>query len=90
MVKVKTVAVAAATAASGACCAGRRRRHHVVPTRPPTSPAGWRFADIERARTVFEWGPAPSPAADRAHQAILRQLAAPEAPKQPTKKVTAP
>ena len=60
----------------------------VIPDVTPDQPRSLAYADIERARTVFEWGPTPKPGGGSRRTKTPAKSRPPKSPKS-TKKVTA-
>ena len=90
------------TSASASAAGGERRLRGelteadddgvvVVPEADPDQPRRLAYPEIERARTVFEWGPAPKPggSARRTKRSASTTSRSSKSPKKTTKKVTA-
>jgi ribosome maturation factor RimP len=61
----------------------------VVPANTPDQPRTLAYDEIERARTIFEWGPTPKPGGGSTRAKKSARADAPKSPKKSTKKVTA-
>ena len=62
----------------------------VIPDVAPDQPRQLAYPEIERARTVFDWGPTPKPGGStKRTKRSSATSGSPKSPKQSTKKVTA-